>query len=117
MSRLPPEDLLGHILDETQFLLTTSSPIDRASFLQDEVLQRAFVRSLEIIGEAARRLDPEFRNQYPDIEWRKIAGTRDRLIHNYEGVDFELVWNIIETKIPPLAKQVEAILKELGDES
>lgn len=113
MSRLPPKDLLGHVLDEADYLIRRSSSIDFGRFLKDDDLRRAFVRSLEIIGEATRRLDSEFRDQYPDVEWRKMAGTRDGLIHGYEGVDFELVWSIVESKIPALAEQIRAILDDL----
>ena len=110
MSTLPPEDLLGHILDEADYLTRRSSAIDYDTFVRDEDLRRAFVRSLEIIGEATRRLDAEFRARYPDIEWRRIAGTRDRLIHDYEGVDYELVWSIVCAHIPGLVERIRAIL-------
>jgi uncharacterized protein with HEPN domain len=60
-------------------------------FIGEEVLQRAFVRSLEIIGEAAKKLPAKLRQQHPDVEWRALAGMRDRLIHGYFGVDYEIV--------------------------
>lgn len=110
MSTLPPEDLLGHILDEADYLTRRSSAIEYDAFVRDEDLRRAFVRSLEIIGEATRRLDAEFRARYPDIEWRRIAGTRDRLIHDDEGVDYELAWSIVRTHIPGLVERIRAIL-------
>jgi uncharacterized protein with HEPN domain len=69
------------------------------------------VRSLEIIGEASRKIDTAFKEKHPQIEWRKMAGTRDRLIHDYFGVDNDIVWDIIETKLPQLQKDVSAILQ------
>jgi uncharacterized protein with HEPN domain len=68
------------------------------SFLQDETLKRAFVRSLEIIGEAVKKVPEDFRAKYSQVEWRKMAGTRDRLIHDYLGVDYELVWDTLWQK-------------------
>lgn len=81
----------------------------RASSLT-RTLNRAFVRSLEIIGEAAKKLPDEFRTQHPDAEWRAMAGMRDRLIHGYFGVDYELVWDVVRTKIPQLKREIESIL-------
>jgi uncharacterized protein with HEPN domain len=63
----------------------------------------ALVRSLEIIGEVAKKIDEEFKLDYPHIEWKKMAGTRDKLIHHYFGIDYDIVFDIVENKIPDLA--------------
>jgi uncharacterized protein with HEPN domain len=76
-----------------------------------ETLRRAVVRSLEVIGEAAKRVPPAFREQYPMIQWRAMAGMRDRLIHNYFGVDYELVWDVLENRIPELRSPIASILE------
>jgi uncharacterized protein with HEPN domain len=95
-------ELLRHVLQETDFILKHAAFLSEDDFYKDEVLQRAFVRSLEIMGEAAKRIDPDFKLQHPEMEWSKIAGTRDVMIHDYTGVDYEIVWNIITEKLPAL---------------
>ncbi len=74
-------DYLEHILDEAKFLLEASKDVGWESFAQDGVLRRAFVRSIEIMGEAVKQIPDPVRQQYPSVEWRAIAGMRDRLIH------------------------------------
>jgi len=79
-------------------------------FLANETLRRAAVRSLEIIGEAAKKVPEEFRMNYPAVEWRAMSGMRDRLIHDYFGVDYELVWDVVQNRIPILQHQISSIL-------
>ena len=105
-------EFLRHILQEADYLLAHSAFIDEQQFLQNETLQRAFARSLEIIGEATKNLPDEFRQQHSEIEWRAMAGMRDRLIHDYFGSDYELVWNVVETKIPLLRQNVARMIDE-----
>jgi uncharacterized protein with HEPN domain len=108
----PSTSYLEHILAETEYLLKTSRPLNLSGFLADETLQRAFVRSLEIIGEAVKNLPDDLKARYPDLDWRRMAGTRDRLIHGYFSVDFELVWDIVQNKIPSLHAGIRRILGE-----
>ena len=104
-------DLLLHILEEIEFLQRSSEGLEEPAFLSDEVLKRAFARSLEIIGEASKKLPAQFRLDHPDVEWRLLAGTRDKLIHDYFGVDYSIVWDIIKGEIPGLAEQVRKVLR------
>lgn len=106
-----PREYLRHILVEVDYLLDQKAGLSYERFATDETLQRAFVRSLTIIGEAAKKVPGPFKEEHPDVEWRAMAGMRDRLIRNYFGVDYELVWDVIGTRIPSLRRQIESILK------
>jgi len=93
---------LQHILTETQYLLEQAQGLEHETFLRDETLKRAFVRSLEIIGEAVKQLPNDIKERYSHLEWRAMAGMRDRLIHGYFGVDYDIVWDVVINKIPVL---------------
>jgi uncharacterized protein with HEPN domain len=108
-----PEDLLKHILDEIDFLLTEASNLNEKSFLDDEKAKRAFARSFEIIGEAAKQFPEEFKTANSHIEWKSMARMRDRLIHHYFGVDYELVWNTVCEDIPLLKSHLLELLNNL----
>jgi uncharacterized protein with HEPN domain len=108
----PPLDYLRHILDEINYLDDQIHGLSKEEFLQDETLRRAFVRSLEIIGEATKKLPPEIREKHSHIDWRAMAGMRDRLIHNYFGVDYDIVWDVLTNKIPSLRNRIQKIIHD-----
>lgn len=105
-------DFICHINDELDYVLKHTDGLSEEVFLSDETLTRAVIRSLEIIGEATKKLPDDFKSKYPHVEWRKMAGTRDVLIHDYFGVDWEIVWDIIQNKLPDLKSNIEEILEE-----
>lgn len=106
-----PRDYLRHILVEADYLIGRSEGLSFEVFSADETLRRAFVRSLEIIGEATNKVPDDFRATHPAVEWRAMAGMRDVLIHDYFGIDFELVWDVVRNRVPELRGQIAAILK------
>ncbi|MBU0999117.1 DUF86 domain-containing protein [Patescibacteria group bacterium] len=109
-----PEIFLKHILESIGEIEKYTKKISRDKFFQTTQTQDAVVRRLEIIGEAVKNLPATFRNKYPDIPWKKIAGMRDVLIHEYFGVDLRLVWRIAKKDLPELKNNILKILKELN---
>ena len=109
-------EFLKHILDETTYLLDSSSNLGKAAFLQDETLKRAYSRSIEVIGEAVKQLPEELCQKYNGVNWTSIARMRDKLIHKYFGVDYDIVWDVVANKVPSLDAEVRQMLKqEFGD--
>lgn len=103
-------DFLRHIVDEAEYLTEAARHVTRAQFLDDPTRKRAFARSIEIIGEAAKQVPREFREKHPQIEWRGMTGMRDRLIYDYFGVDYELVWDVVMNKIPSMKEELSKVL-------
>ncbi len=100
---------LDHVFDEINFLNDYFSDLKFDDLKNDPVLQKALLKSLENIGEAVKNVSDEFKNENSNIEWRKIAGLRDKLIHHYFGVDWDLVWDVVKNKIPDLEKNLKNI--------
>jgi len=115
MSR-EPRVYLRDILDAIESIRTYTQGLDRGGFHQDRLRQDAVIRNLEIIEEAAKQLPAELKRPGTDVEWRKIAGLRDILIHQYFGVDADVVWDVVEDKLAPLAAMVSEIVHDLDSD-
>jgi uncharacterized protein with HEPN domain len=103
---------LHHILDEIEFLLKVTKGLDYESFLQNDLLTRATARSIEIIGEASKNLSSEFRKRHKDVAWKQFAGMRDKVIHQYFGVNWVIVWDVVHSVFPDVKHRIEQILAE-----
>jgi uncharacterized protein with HEPN domain len=106
MSKREPSVLLDDIRASIEKIQRYTVGLDEGSFLADEKTIDAVVRNLEIIREAAKQLTAEFKKRRPAIPWLQIAGLRNRIVHDYAGIDLKLVWNILQTAIPKLALQI-----------
>lgn len=106
-----PLEYLKHIRDECEYILSVSeNDLSKDDFILNETLKRAVVRSLEIIGEATKKIPADFKIQWSAIEWKNMAGMRDRLIHDYIGINYTIVWDVIKNKIPDLHKQIVLVI-------
>ena len=102
--------LLLDILDSIKKIKEYTKNVSEDKFFDNLQIQDAVIRRIGIIGEAVKNLPGSFKNKHFDIQWKKIAGTRDIIIHDYSGVDADLVWEIINKDIPKLKKQISKLL-------
>ncbi len=102
------EDILEAILKIRRF----TSGFTLETFSKDSKTLDAVVRNLEVIGEAVKKIPETVRQKYADVEWKKISGLRDILIHEYFGIDVEIVWDVIQNKLPVLETKLQLLLKE-----
>ncbi|MFA5479965.1 MAG: DUF86 domain-containing protein [Candidatus Muiribacteriota bacterium] len=103
---------LEHILESILLLEEYTKGYSREDFLNSIKLQDLVCRRLEIIGEAVKNLPESFKNIHTDVEWRKIAGMRNYLIHEYFGIDYKLTWNVIQKNLPELKEKINNIMKK-----
>lgn len=105
---------IEHILDSINAIERFSKGMDREELSSSRLKQSAIVREIEIIGEAVKNISQPLKSKHKEIEWKEIAGTRDKMIHHYFGVDLDIVWSIIKINLPRLKKKILKIKMSLG---
>jgi uncharacterized protein with HEPN domain len=102
-------DYISDLVEACEDILSFTRGMSYSDFARDKKTVNAVIRSLEVIGEATKKLPVSFRDSYPDVPWKRMAGMRDKLIHEYFGVDRQMVWQVVERHIPdilPLVKEI-----------
>lgn len=107
-----PKIFLIHIRDSINHINKFSKNLTKSKFMKDRLRQNAIVRELEIIGEAVKNIPVSFRKKNSSVEWVKISGLRDKLIHHYFGLDLEIIWRVIKQDMPDLEEEIIKILNQ-----
>jgi uncharacterized protein with HEPN domain len=108
--------LLEDMLDSALKIKKYTSNLTYDDFINDDKTIDAVVRNFEIIGEAANRIDPDFRTMNPEIEWKRIRGFRNRIVHDYFGIDYDIVWSIVENDLDDLIDRLEDFIENQSEE-
>lgn len=110
MSERPAEILLADILDAVNAILEFIREVEFTQFISDRMRRDAIARNIEVIGEAINKLPDDFINKHSEVEWHKAIGMRNRLIHEYFGIDYKIVWNTIRNILPDFKTDIEKLL-------
>ena len=102
---------IQHIADAIRDIESFTENLNKSEFIKDNLRQSAVIRQLEVIGEATKNISAKFKKKYQQIEWKDIAGTRDKIIHHYFGINLDIIWDIIKKDIPKLKKQINVVLE------
>ena len=113
MSRREPELLLGDIIESIQKIKNYTTGMSSKEFFDDDKTLDAVIRNFEIIGEAANRMPEEIRDIYVEVNWHRIRGFRNRIVHDYMGIDYEIVWEIIVNDLDDLQEQIQNIIDNI----
>ena len=108
MSERDAEVLLEDILQAMSKIERYCSGMDQASFLADDKTADAVVRNIGIIGEAVKQLPANFKDQHPGVPWNQIAGLRNRIVHDYAGIDLEIIWEVVQSSLPRFREQIDS---------
>lgn len=115
MSKRRDQDSLNDICEAIRRIVVYTKGMSVRRFLKDIKTQDAVVRNLEVIGEATKNLSSRLRKICPQIPWKELAGVRDKMIHHYFGISYEIVWKIAREQLPQLLPQIEALLTQEGE--
>ena len=105
---------IEHILESISAIAEFSKGITKEALLKERLKQSAIIREIEVLGEAVKNISEKTKKKYAEVRWKEIAGTRDILIHNYFGIDIEIIWNIVNLDIPKLKPRIEKIKDDLN---
>jgi uncharacterized protein with HEPN domain len=115
MKKREHEDYFRDIFDAIIDIGAFTEGIAFKDFVKDKKTIYSVVRAIEIIGEATKNIPEYIRSKYPDVPWKRMAGMRDKLIHEYFGVDLEIVWETIEQDLPPLKEIIQKVMEDIND--
>src|SRR3989344_4564885 len=107
-------DYIQDIIDSIDEIEDFTKGLSFGDFKKDKKTVNAVIRSLEIIGEAAKKISNDIRKKYSEIPWREMAGMRDKLIHEYHGVDLEIIWKVVKEEVPPIKPHIAKLFKEFA---
>ena|SRR3989338_8735901 len=108
---------LEHMIDAINDIESFTKGLTKSQFLKDKLRQSAVIRQLEIIGEASKNLPESFRKDHAEVEWKKIIGSRDKITHQYFGIDLNTIWDIVEKDLPDLKDKIKAMRDEMPNKS
>ncbi|MCK6449404.1 MAG: DUF86 domain-containing protein [Alphaproteobacteria bacterium] len=107
-------DYLADVVRAAELVASFTDGYSFERFLKDPLVQSAVLRQLQIVGEACRRISAEFQSEHPEIPWQKIVGMRNVIVHDYQDVEFEVVWSVVTTFLPDVRAKMSAILTAIG---
>lgn len=116
MSERNDIDLIQDIAESVARISLYTLNMEYEEFRKDKKTQDAVIRNIEIMGEATKKLSEDMRKDNPNIPWKNIAGTRDKLIHSYFGVNIDIIWSIVQIEIPSLLPKIERIYQNLNEQ-
>lgn len=105
-------DYIADIAGSVEDIMVFTADMSFQDFANDKKTQYAVIRSLEIMGEAAKKIPDSIREKYPDVPWKQMAGTRDKLIHEYHGVDLSIIWAVVEDELPKVKPAIDRLASD-----
>ncbi len=115
MSKRDDLDLVEDIQEAIRRINSYVKMLDHDDFFEDIKTQDAVVRNLEVVGEAIKNISEDLKERYPQIQWKELAGLRDKLIHHYFGVNYDIVWHVVKNELPDVIYQLNEILSKKAE--